>query len=222
MEGKQSEDTGFLIVEDHFMFREVISAIVKDRIGARIVEATEKGAVALECFEANLESVDIVLLDLDLPDMDGMELAEKMIQLEPRKRLLAVSSQCDEYTLFRVLRSGLFGFIDKTKQSLDELEHGIREVMEWRPFYSASVHQTNLSQLADPRSFPKILTPREQELLRYFGVGMRNEEVASIMGLSTQTAQGHRRNIMQKLGVSSTPELIRYALKMGFSRVSWM
>lgn len=222
MDSESDRPTGVLIVEDHFMFREVVATVVRDRIGAEIIGAEESGEQALRIYESERERIDVVLLDLDLPDMDGMKLAEKMVELDPKMRILAVSSQCDDYTFYRVLRSGLFGFVDKTRQGLQELEHAIREVMAWRPFYAASVHQANLSQLADPNAFSKILTQREQELLRYFGVGMRNEEIAKEFDLSAQTIQGHRRNIMQKLGVSSTPELIRYALKHGFSRVSWM
>lgn len=210
----------FLIVEDHLMFREIISMLVKDRLKGEVVAAVEQGCEALAQFET--DRPDVVLLDLDLPDMDGMELAEQMISIDPQMRILAISAQCDDFTLFRVLRSGLFGFVDKTRQTVNELEHAIREVMEWRPFYAASVHQANLSQLADPQAFPKILTAREQEMLRLFGVGMRNEDVAAKLGISVQTAQGHRRNIMSKLGVTSTPDLIRYALKTGFARVSLM
>jgi len=207
-----------LIVEDHQMFRDILVHVVRDQMKIASVEACVDGASAVEAF-ARIRP-DLVVLDLDLPDMDGFAVAEKILALEPRQRIVAVSSRHDTFTLYRVLRSGLFGFIDKTAQSLDELRHGLTEAMAWRPFYAAAVHQTNLAQMADPRAFSKILSPREQEMLALFGVGLSNEEIGRMKGLSVMTVQTHRRNVLSKLGLSGSIELIQYALRTGFTHVS--
>ena len=200
------------------MFRDILAGIIRDKIGRVITGTAATGTEGIKL--CKLQEPELVLLDMDLPDMDGFQVADKITKLYPRLRILAVSSRNDEYTLYRVLRSGLFGFVDKTNQGLASLELAIREALEWRPYYSASVHQVNLAQRGDSKAFSKLLTAREQELLCMFGVGMRNEEIGEKLNLSPQTVQGHRRNIMSKLDIPSTPELIRYAMKKGFSRVS--
>lgn len=207
-----------LIVEDHQMFRDILVHVVRDQMGVAKVVACPDGASALEAFPGL--NPDLVVLDLDLPDMDGFQVADQLLQKEPRQRIIAVSSRHDTYTLFRVLRSGLFGFIDKTAQSLDELRHGLEEAMAWRPYYATAVHQINLAQMADPNAFSKLLSPREQELLTLFGVGLNNVEIGRMKGLSVMTVQTHRRNCMAKLGLSGSIELIQYALKTGFTHVS--
>lgn len=207
-----------LIVEDHQMFRDILVHVVRDQMKIAEVEACADGTSALEAFER--KHADLLVLDLDLPDMDGFAVAEKVLEMEPRQRIVAVSSRHDTFTLYRVLRSGLFGFIDKTAQSLDELRHGLTEALEWRPYYASAVHQTHLAQLADPHAFSKILSPREQEMLALFGVGLSNEEIGRMKGLSVATVQTHRRNILAKLGLSGSIELIQYALKTGFTHVS--
>jgi len=207
-----------LLIEDHYMYRQIICAMIGDKMGLEVAGAAATGVEGLELYAAR--KPDLVLLDLDLPDMGGFEVADKMVAADPTQRILAVSSQCNEFTLYRVLRSGLFGFVNKLEQGLDSLEFAIRENLAWRPYYAAVVHQVLLSQHADPKAFSKVLTEREQELMCLFGVGMRNEDIAERLNISPQTVQGHRRNIMQKLGVTSATGLIRYALKKGFARVS--
>lgn len=211
-----------LIVEDHAMFRDVLEGLLRDRLDCRHTIGVATCAEAREHFAEESESWDMVICDVDLPDGDGLELADEFAMKNPRLRILAVSGQSDEYTLSRVLHSGVIGFVDKTQENLRTLEHALREVMEWRSYYAMSVHQHKLAERINADSFTKILTDRELQLMRYFGVGMRNEEIAEVVGLSNQTIQGHRRNVMRKLKVASSPELVRYAFRTGITRASDM
>ncbi len=206
-----------IAIEDHQMFLDLVAEYAK-RAG---LDVLGRYTSAPEGWRGFIEhQPEIVLLDLDLKGEDGLALAEQMLKEEPRTRILAISSRCDEYTLYRVLNSGLMGFVDKQQEGLDVLEHAIREVLGWRFYYASVVTQVKLSQYADPKAFPKILTPREQELLCLFGVGLSNQDVAETCKISPATAKLHRQNIMNKLGINSTPELIRYALAKGFARAS--
>jgi two-component system response regulator NreC len=210
--------SGVIIIEDHLMFQDVLRTLVEDTLNLKLMGVSATGSDGIALFAEN--KPDVVLLDLDLPDMDGFTVTNEILKIDPHVRILAISSLSDEFTLFRVLRSGLFGFVDKTTERIETVAHALQEVLEWRPFYSAGVYQFNLIQQADPRSFPKILTLREQELMCYFGVGLHNDAIAAKLKLSAMTVQSHRRNIMSKLGLQSTPDLIRYALAKGFTQVS--
>lgn len=209
-----------LIVEDHAMFRDVLEGILVDRLGCKRVTG------AATCKEARAlfaeKPWEMVVCDVDLPDGDGLELADEFAMKNPRLRIIAVSGQTDEYTLSRVLHSGVMGFVDKTRENLKTLEHALREVMAWRTYYAMSVHQHKLAEKMDPGFYSKILTNKELELMPYFGVGLRNDEIADLLGLANQTIQVHRRNLMKKLGIGSTPELVRYAFRTGFTRASDM
>lgn len=207
-----------LIIEDHTMFNEFLVGIAKQHPKVTEVRSVETGNEGVRAIrEGDLE---LVLLDLDLPDMDGFEVAESVVNDFPKLRVVAVSSYCDEFTLYRVLQKGLFGYVDKTHQRIEDLRFALNEVIEWRPYYSAGVHQFRLMKKADPHAFDKFLTDREQEFLCLFGVGLRNEEIAEQYNVAVSTVQTHRRNIMRKLDLGSTSELIRFALTKGFSRVS--
>lgn len=209
-----------LIIEDHAMFREVLVMVAQDKAGLEVCAAVGTGREGLAAFGEHRPQM--VVLDLDLPDMDGLLVADAIQSMNNKANILAVSSRIDEYTLYRVLRSGFMGFADKTNQNLDELAQAMKSVSNWTPSYSTSALQNTISQQADPNAFPKLLSGREQELLCLFGVGLRNEDIAERLGLSPSTVQSHRRNIMSKLSIESTPELIRYAMKKGFARVSRM
>ncbi len=202
------------------MFRDLIEGILVDRLKCHEVIGVDSCQAARELFTTR--HFDFVVCDIDLPDGDGLELAEEFAQHDPRLRMLAVSSQVDEFTLSRVLDSPVIGFVDKTRENVNSLEHALREVSQWRTYYAASVHQYKMAERANPNAFSKLLSEKEMEMMRYFGVGLRNEEIAHRTGLSIHTIHSHRRNIISKLGLSGSHELIRQAFRMGFIRASDM
>lgn len=209
-----------LVVEDHAMFRDMMCTLLRDRIGFTSVLEGEDCATAKAHFAP--DTFDLVVCDIDLPDGDGLTLANSFTQADPRLRVLAVSSQTDEATLSRIKSSGVIGFVDKTKESVSGLEHAIREVLAWHTYYSVAVHAHTMEERSNQRLITNQLTEREVELMHYFGLGLHNEEVAKRVGLTENTIQGYRRNIMRKLQIKSTPALIREAIRSGFTRRSDM
>lgn len=202
------------------MFRDVIEGILRERLAFQHVVGVGSCETAREAFAQN--SFDLVVCDIDLPDGDGLELADEFSKKRPDLRMLAVSSQTDEYTLFRVLRSMVIGYVDKTRESIQSLEHALREVSEWRTYYAATIHQYKIAERLDPHAFSKLLSDKELMLMRYFGVGLRNEEIAEKTGLSEHTIHSHRRNILNKMDLSGSHELVRFAFSKGFTRASDM
>ncbi len=162
----------------------------------------------------------VVLLDVVLPDGDGLDFVPAIRKAVPEVKVLTLSSHTDEYTLHRAQSAEVNGFVDKNGQTLDILQEAITAVMAGQTYACSVVREVRARVRADPLAFAKVLSDREMELLCLFGRGWSNEEVAAHAGLSPRTARNHRQNIMTKLGLTSTPQLIRYALEKGFARAS--
>jgi len=159
---------------------------------------------------------EVVILDIELPDGSGLDLADRILGVDRKVRILGVSGRTDEYTLYRVFMTGLFGFVDKNTESIEELRKAVIQLGEGNCYYAATVHQSMMVQHTDPNAFSKILTEREQQLLRYFGAGTSNEKIAEKFNLRPVSVQNHKARIMRKLGLHNTVDLIRYAIQKGF------
>ncbi len=205
-----------VIIEDHQLVRELLVGSCGSLVpGAQVVGASSGAEGIALCRQ---HQPDIVLLDLVLPDGDGLDCVARILAAAPNARIIALTSHADEFTLHRAMRARVHGFVDKNEQSLHLLGEAIATVMEGRTYFSSVALRIREGLRKDPAAFDKILSDREQELLPFFGEGLSNAEVAQRVGLTAGTVKLHRRNIMGKLGVHSTPQLMRYALEKGFTR----
>lgn len=161
---------------------------------------------------------DIIILDLALPDRDGLDVLDDLIAACRKTKVIGISGYSDEYTLHRAMHSKLHGFVDKNEQTVEALAEAIHSVLAGKRYLSTAVHAVNLTLRNNPESFDKILSAREQGLLGLFGRGLTNGEVAAEVGLSELTVRNHRCRLMAKLNLRTSPELIRYALEKGFAR----
>lgn len=206
-----------LLVEDQTMVRELLvwacqSAFERDEI----LQASDASEALEKC-----QSVkpDLVILDLELPDRDGLELLPELRKVVPNMKVIALSSHTDEVTVHRVIQSNINGFVDKNEQPIDMLKTAISSVMEGRRYLSPLVREVWRKLREEPASFNKLLSDREQEILSLIGRGYTNTEIAEQVGLQVVTVQNHRCNIMAKLDLHSTSHLIRYAMEKGFTRL---
>jgi DNA-binding NarL/FixJ family response regulator len=207
-----------VLIEDQAMFRDLLKKICREHFHLNVVGEAEDGASGLEM--CRKFKPDIVLLDLFLPDRDGIGMADELLAMDPDIRILALSSECDDYTLYRVLNSGMHGYVDKNRQSVEVLKQAIDEVIKGRVFFTEVVQQVRQRLRMEPKAFPKLLTDREQRVLEVLGSGLSNEEASRELKLSRYTVQLHRRNIMTKLGLHRTPDLVRYAVSKGFAKIN--
>ena len=159
---------------------------------------------------------DLILLDMDLPDGDGMEFINWQMERRPTTRVLVLTAHTRSYPVVKLKRSGVMGVLDKGATDREELKRAIESVSEWRTYFSERVESAFRNLVREPGAFYKILSPREENLLKYFGHGLSNGEIAIQLNISEATVQGHRRNVMAKVGVKSTPELIIWAIQNGF------
>ena len=200
------------------MVRELlVIACGQARPGAVVQEAGTAAAALTAC---RRQAPDLVILDLVLPDGDGLDLLKEIFAVAPAAKVIALSSHIDEFTLHRALSSRVHGILDKNEQPIKVLHEAITAVLEGRQYVSSLVRQLRASVRADPTAFDKILSAREQEVLRLVGDGLSNEQIARQLAISASTAKHHRLNLMAKLDLHSTPQLIRYAMEKGFTRIA--
>jgi DNA-binding NarL/FixJ family response regulator len=205
-----------IIVEDQRMGIDLIRHCLDKRFEVKATCQTIKEA--WQAFETH--QPDAVILDIELPDGSGLDLAERMLRAKPGLRVLGVSGSTDEYTLYQVFMQGFFGFVDKNQDGVVELRNAIDNLAKGNCYYAAVIHQNMLLMKADPKAFTKLLTEREQQLMCYLGVGASNEYIAERMSLRPVSVQNHRARIMKKLGLKSSVELIQYAINKGFVNLS--
>lgn len=206
-----------LVVEDHTMVGELLALACRQVLPRAIVRTAGTCAAAFEL--ARQAPPDLVILDLVLPDGDGLDLVPRIFSVAPAAKVIALSSHIDEFTLHRALHSRVHGILDKNEQPVRILREAIEAVLAGQQYISSYVQRLRASLRADPAAFDKILSAREQGVLQLVGEGLTNEQIARRLGISASTAKRHRLNIMARLDMHSTPQLIRYAIEKGFTRI---
>lgn len=203
-----------LIVEDETLFREYLLNWF-EKAGYRVVGAVGdlRGAERM----SETREVDLVVLDMDLPDGEGWEYIDRQMERDPGTRILVLTAYVGGYPIVRLKRRhGVMGILDKAKTSGGELDRALEEVGSWRTYFTDRVETTFQHLLKEPHAFYRILSEREEELIRFFAMGYSNLQVGQMLGLKESTVQGHRRNVMGKVGVKSTPALMVWAVQNGF------
>ena len=204
-----------VIIEDHLMFREVIRRICEVELRHQVVGEAADGQKAVEIILT--QKPDLILLDLHLPNLDGFGVIERVKKQLPEMLILVLSSHCDDYTVYRAERAGIQGFVDKNTNSVASLKQAINAVTQGKTSFSEAFRKVRAKRHSDPVSFDKVLGNREREVLLLVGQSLRDHEIAEKLGISEQTVSTHRLNIIRKLGLENTTELVRYARDHGFT-----
>lgn len=200
------------------MIRDLLVKACREAVPGADLHGARDGTTAFEL--CRLHNPDLLILDLALPDGDGIDLLATLREVAGNARVIALTSHTDEFTLHRALSANIQGVVDKNEQPLGVLAEAIREVVAGRRFLSSVALRARATLQSDPAAFSKVLSEREQHLLGLFGLSLSNDEVAEVAGVTAVTAKNHRQIIMGKLGIHSTPHLIRYAAEKGFTRVA--
>lgn len=211
----KSRAVRIVIVEDHLMFREVLRKVCVDDLHHSVVAEADDGRRAVEA--VNQTNPDLVLLDLHLPNLDGFGVVEAIRKAAPLVRVLVLSSHCDEYTVFRAERARVQGFVDKNTNSVAMLKAAIGAVAQGGTWFSEAYRNQRVARVRDPQSFDKLLTKRERDVLALVGAPLSDTEISRQLDIAEETVEKHRFNILKKLGLNTTTELVRYARDHGFT-----
>jgi two-component system NarL family response regulator len=207
----------FVLVEDQVLFRGLMRRLlIEDCKGTVVLEV---GTLAE--LRANLkivETADLLLLDIRLPDGDGIDFVDEMVRAHVPTPVLLFSGSCEDYIVHRVSRSFVQGFVHKDEDQ-KVLLTAIQMIASGGAFFSPRFVSRQRQLAGDQTSFDKLLSPREQDFVKFIGAGFTDSEAAAALGLNSSTAQTHRRNIMAKLNLHSAQELQTFALKAGFTTI---
>jgi DNA-binding NarL/FixJ family response regulator len=207
-----------LVVDDHTIVRHGIYALLGLMSDIELVGEAVNGREALEKVKKLMP--DIVLMDIAMPLMDGLEATRRICREFPRTRVIALTQYDDREFVFPVIEAGARGFISKTAAS-SELTSAIRAVYRGDSYLSPSVarvfvegHQQGIDKVKDKDPY-KQLTNREREILKLLAEGHTAQEIATMLVLSPKTVDSHKTNLMAKLSIHSRADLIKYALRKG-------
>jgi len=208
-----------LVIDDHPLFREGLKVILgRDE---RFVVVAEAGSAA-EGLAAAASEPDLTLLDLSLPDMGGLELMPALLRLWPEMPIVVVSMHSRLDSVAAAFQAGAMGYVVK-ESATDHLLQGLSAVLRG-DYYLDSSLSNELAPLLLRRGEARPafcdeaynqLTPREQEVLRLLAEGFSPKEAAARLFISPKTVENHRTNLMNKLGVQNSVELVRYAARLG-------
>lgn len=201
-----------VVVEDQSLFRQLIVKMCSEKY--EVVGEAGSGQEALDICRAT--QPEILLLDIRIPEPDGISVAETLIEEQSSLRVLALSAKLDSVTVFRLLKSGVHGYVNKFNDELETVMDALDAISRGEPYFSESFSQVRDEIRKNPLAFHKILSNKELELLPLFSKGLDDGTIGVMINLSDKTVRWHRRNIMKKLELHATTELMRYGIAQGF------
>jgi DNA-binding NarL/FixJ family response regulator len=209
--------TTLLLVDDHQIVRQGIWAILKTESDFRLVGEAADGQEAVRLAE-RLEP-DVLVLDLMLPGLNGLEVARQVAKRSPKTRIVFLSMHSNEAYVVEALRAGGLAYVVK-ESGAEELVRAIRVVLTGRRYFSAPLSEQAIGAYlkkagGSPLDPYNTLTAREREVLQLTAEGLSGAEIGERLFISPRTVESHRANMMRKLGVRNQKELVRYALQRG-------
>ena len=210
-----------IIVDDHAFFRKGLKTVFQYE-HPDITIAGEAGS-GEELFDVLATTpADLVLLDINLPDIWGVDVARRLRNEYPDVKILAISAENDSETVQAMLDAGIDGFISKQRSDADELAEAIRSVMNGVEYFgrdiAAIIYDVFVAKKKTTAITPEF-TEREREIILLCRDGLIYKEIADRLGISVHTVNSHKKKIFQKLGINNTMEMVQYALKKGIIRM---
>lgn len=208
-----------LIVDDHAVVRQGLRTYLELMDDIRVVAEAANGAEAVT--QVQRHRPDVVLMDLVMPEMDGVEATRRIAQSHPQSKVIVLSSFTDDEKVFSAIRAGAIGYLLKDISPPD-LAAAIRAVVEGKTQLHPDIARKLMNQFVDPQgrraSQPEELSPRETEVLRLLAEGKSNAELAAALFISEKTVKSHVSNILGKLGLADRTQAAIYAYKHGLVR----
>jgi len=204
-----------LLADDHTIVRQGLKLILASQPDMSVVGEASNGREVVEL--ASKLRPDIILLDVAMPELNGIEATRRMMEANPRVRILVLSMHKEAVYVREILKAGARGYL--LKDVIDaELLNAVRAVARGDGYVSPAVSGALLSDYRQNVTDPAdLLTKREREVLQLIAEGKTNKEVATHLNLSVYTVDSHRGKIMEKLNLHSTGELVRFAIKHGLA-----
>jgi two-component system response regulator NreC len=207
-----------LLADDHTVMRRGLRALLERQTGFVVVAEAADGREAVDIAAAICP--DVAVIDIGMPNLNGIEAARRITEKRPETAVVILSMHADESYVLRALKSGARGYLLKDSPE-EDLINAIRAVHQGKAFFSPEIskmlaedYMRQMRQRGVEDSY-ELLTPREREILQMLGEGNSNKDVATKLNLSLHTVETHRGNVLEKLNLHSTAEMILYAVRKG-------
>src|SRR5579862_1386771 len=213
-----------LIADDHELVRRGLCSLLQSREGWEICGDAKDGREAVD--KARQLKPDVVILDVGMPNLNGLAATRQLLQQQPQLKIIVLTITDSDQVIREALDAGARGFVLKSDAARD-LVAAVEALQRNRMFFTPRVNDMVLAGFLDKEhggardTAPRLpqLTPREREVIQLLAEGKSSKEVASVLNLSTKTAETHRSNIMRKLGLHSIRDLVLYAIKNNIIQV---
>jgi len=212
-----TEKIRVFLIDDHAVLRQGLRLIIENTHAMEVVGEAGTGKEALYTLRRLPIPPDIILLDIHLPDTNGVALAHKLGALAPKAKIIILTVSDDSRDLYAAVQAGVRGYILK-ESSANEVVEAIKRVHRGEAVLPPALTARLLDELSRPGYTPTELTEREREILRYIARGLSNKEIAAVVGLSENTVKTHVRKILTKLNARSRAEAAAYAVQAGLLR----
>jgi len=207
-----------LLADDHDLMRRGLKAMIETHPGWEVCGEAHTGKEAVA--KAEQLKPHVAVLDISMPEMDGLEAARQIRKNFPETEVLVLSMHYSDQIIREVVEAGILGYVTKSESDRD-LVLAVEALANHKPFFTSHATELMLTNLsAAGGSFRRgssdvkeRLTPREREIIRLISEGNSSKQVASALGISVKTADTHRANIMRKVQVHTVSDLVRYALR---------
>ena len=202
----------FLIADDHGIVRHGLRELITDAFQPDTVVEADRGRRVID--EVRAQAWDLVVLDIGLPDMDGLEVLKDLKRIRPDQKVLMLSLQPEEQYAVRALKAQASGYVSKTRAA-EDLVAAIQTILDGRTYVSTTLAEhlaRNVGRRLDDAQ-EAALSDRELQVLSLLGRGRSVSQIGDQLTLSVKTVSTYRANLLRKLGLTTTGELIRYAIE---------
>jgi len=212
------EQVRILLADDHNLIRDGMRLLLERQPGFVVVGEAADGRETVE--QVNAHTPDVVVMDIAMPNMNGIEATRRIVDSNPRTGVVILSMHYDESYVIRSLKAGARGYLLKDAVKAD-LITAIHSVVRGGSFFSPKISRIlkedymQALERKDADDSYELLTDREREILQLIAEGKSNKDIANSLGLSLYTVETHRAHILQKLNLHSVPDLILYAVRKG-------
>src|SRR5687767_748814 len=204
-----------LLADDHHLFLEGIRSLLTDEEGIEITAVAHNGIDVLA--QLKKISVDICILDINMPELNGIETAKEIKKMYPEIKVVILTTHNDKEFIITMLEMGVEGYVMKNATKT-ELVNAIDKVWKGDNYFAEDVHSVILKDFRDKKNSTKeniVLTQREKEIVQLLSQQLTNEQVAKKLHISFRTVETHRKNIMQKTKATNLAGLIKFAYEKG-------
>ena len=207
--------TTILLADDHGLFRQGLAALLRNQGSWEMIGEADSGEQAVDI--ARQRQPDIVVLDVSMPGMSGIEAAPLILRASPATRIVALSMYGDPYYQRAMFNAGAMAYVLKN-EAISDLVDAIEAVLRGERFVSPLVvDREALRSVRSADLDKRVLSEREIEVLRLVAQGRRTKEVAELLGISAKTVETYRGRVMLKLGIDNLAELVKFAIRAGIT-----